>query len=40
MKPDSPNAMIGHCPTMPGMYKVQVKVASGGGPFKMGIYTK
>jgi hypothetical protein len=39
-KPDSPNAMLGHCPTMPGMFKVQSKIASGGGPYKVGVYYK
>jgi hypothetical protein len=39
-KPTGPNAMIGHCPTVPGMFKVQAKVDSGNGDLKLGIYAK
>jgi len=39
-KPSGPNAMIGHCPTVPGMFKVQAKVAQGNGDMKLGIYAK
>jgi hypothetical protein len=39
-KPDSPNVMVGHCATMSGMFKVQAKVSSGGGDYKVGIYAK
>jgi hypothetical protein len=39
-KPDSPNPVIGHCPTAAGLFKFQVKVSSGGGAAKVGLYTK
>ncbi len=38
-KSDTPNAMIGHCPTMMGIYKVQGKIA-GKGDYRVGIYAK
>jgi hypothetical protein len=37
---DSPNAMIGHCPTQPGMYKFEAKVESGSGEYRVGVYAK
>jgi hypothetical protein len=39
-KATSNKAMIGHCPTTPGMFKVQAKIGSGNGDFKVGIYAK
>ncbi len=37
---DSDTAMVGHCATVPGMYKFQAKVYSGSGPYKVGVYVK
>lgn len=39
-KGDSPNATIGHCPKETGMFKFQVKVHSGSGDYKLGVYAK
>jgi hypothetical protein len=39
-KADSPTAMIGHCPAMTGMYKVQSKITKGSGSYKVGVYVK
>jgi len=39
-KPDSPNAMVGHCAQQTGMYKVQSVVAGGSGHYKVGVYAK
>ena len=36
----SNQSMIGHCPTVPGMYKVQAKVSSGKGEYQLGVYAK
>lgn len=33
-------SMMGHCPTVPGMYKIQAKVSSGKGEYQVGIYVK
>src|SRR5262249_4563267 len=33
-------AMIGHCPTVAGMFKVQGKVTKGKGNFGLGVYSK
>jgi hypothetical protein len=35
-----PTPVIGHCPTAPGMYKVQAKIASGSGAYKVGVFVK
>lgn len=39
-KPDSPNAMVGHCAQQTGMFKVQSVVAGGSGRYKVGVYAK
>jgi hypothetical protein len=39
-KGESPNATIGHCAKETGMFKFQVKVHSGSGDYKLGIYAK
>lgn len=39
-KSDTPNPMVGHCPTMTGMYKVQAKMNGGKGYYKVGVYVK
>lgn len=39
-KADSATAMIGHCPTVTGMYKVQSKITKGSGSYKVGVYVK
>ena len=39
-KGESPNATIGHCPKETGMFKFQVKVHSGSGDYKVGVYAK
>ena len=36
----SNQSMMGHCPTVPGMYKIQAKVNSGKGEYQLGIYVK
>lgn len=37
---DSNRSMIGHCPTVSGMYKFQAKVNSGKGEYQAGLYMK
>lgn len=37
---DTNTSMIGHCPTVGGMYKFQAKVESGGGKYEVGVYWK
>jgi hypothetical protein len=39
-KSDTANPMVGTCPTVNGMYKVQAKINSGKGAWKVGVYTK
>lgn len=39
-KSDSPNPMVGHCAQTTGMFKVQAKVNSGKGSYKVGVYSK
>ena len=39
-KSDNGNPMVGHCATQTGMFKVQAKIVSGSGKYKLGVYTK
>jgi hypothetical protein len=39
-KPDSPNAMVGHCAQQTGMFKIQSKVSGGSGEYKVAVYAK
>jgi hypothetical protein len=39
-KPDSATVMVGHCPAQTGMFKVEAKMNSGKGAWKVGVYTK
>lgn len=39
-KTPSDTAMIGHCPTQPGMFKFEVKVDSGHGNYKVGVFER
>jgi hypothetical protein len=39
-KSTSSNPMIGHCATLTGMYKLQAKINSGSGKYKLGVYVK
>jgi hypothetical protein len=39
-KTDSPNPMVGTCPQVTGMYKVQAKMNRGNGAWKVGVYAK
>lgn len=39
-KSDSETTMVGHCAKESGMYKYQLKVDSGSGPYKAAIYVK
>jgi hypothetical protein len=39
-KGDSATAMVGHCPQITGMFKVQTKVTSGSGAWNVGVYVK
>ena len=39
-KSDSPNPMVGHCAKETGMFKVQAKMNSGNGSYKVGVYVK
>ena len=34
------STMVGTCPTVTGMYKVQAKMNRGNGPWKVGVYVK
>ena len=36
----SNRTMMGHCPTVPGMYKIEAKVNSGKGDYQLGVYVK
>ena len=33
-------SMMGHCPTVPGMYKIEAKVNSGKGDYQVGVYMR
>ena len=37
---ETENVMVGHCATAPGMYKLEAKVSSGAGQYKVGVYAK
>lgn len=39
-KSTTEQAMVGHCATAPGMYKFQLKVESGSGHYKAGVFVK
>jgi len=39
-KADSATAMVGHCPPLTGMFKVQSKITKGSGSYKVGVYVK
>lgn len=39
-KSDTPNPMVGHCAKETGMFKVQAKMSSGKGFYKVGVYMK
>ncbi len=39
-KSDSPNPMVGYCAKETGMFKVQAKINSGSGKYKVGVYAK
>jgi hypothetical protein len=39
-KSDNPNPMIGHCAAQTGMFKVQAKMNSGKGEYRVGVYVK
>jgi hypothetical protein len=39
-KSDNPNPMVGHCAAATGMFKVQAKMNSGNGTYKVGVYVK
>ena len=39
-KSTSSNPMIGHCAQQTGMYKLQAKINSGSGKYKLGVYAK
>ncbi|MBW2529768.1 MAG: hypothetical protein JRI23_36665 [Deltaproteobacteria bacterium] len=36
----APRAMMAHCPTVPGMYKLRAKAEEGRGHFHVGVYAK
>ncbi|MBL8634032.1 MAG: hypothetical protein JNM40_12485 [Myxococcales bacterium] len=36
----SNRSMMGHCPMVPGMYKIEAKVSSGKGEYQLGVYVK
>ncbi len=39
-KSESEQVMVGHCAATPGMYKFQLRVDSGSGQYKAGVYVK
>ncbi len=39
-KPDNSSPVVGHCPGMRGMHKLQAKVHKGGGRYSVGVYVK
>jgi hypothetical protein len=39
-KSSSNASLVGHCASFPGMFKLQAKIASGGGALKVGVYSK
>jgi hypothetical protein len=39
-KSESNKVVVGHCPTVAGMYHFQAKIGSGSGEYKVGVYAK